>query len=342
VAPQQERDIMNSATLRYLGFIVAFLVIAWFLVESGDESDLPDSGRLLFDDMAAVLNDIDTVSVTRASTETVVVRRLDDGWGLADRDDYPASLERIRDVLIAMAEARVVEPKTADPARHYILGVDDPTGELSKGTLVTATAGDRGFSLVFGNVSQGTYRYARIAGESQSWLIDQNPEIPATIGEWLSGDIIDIPSTRIQSVSILHPDGETISVTRSVDNGTEFLVADIPDGRELSYSTVANGLAGALNDLDLDDVRAAGSDETAAVVAEFLTDNALKVTARTSTIDDAHWLTLTAESAEEDSSEADELNARLAGWEFRIADYKANLLTRRWEDILKPVEPETE
>ena len=333
---------MNPATLRYLGFVVAFLVIAWFLIESGDDSDLPDSGRLLFDDMAAVLNDVDTVTVTRADSGTVTIRRQADGWGIADRDDYPANLERIRGVLLAMAEARVVEPKTADPARHAILGVDNPTGELSKGTLVTAAAGGQSFSLIFGNVSQGTYRYARIGGEAQSWLVDQNPEIPLSIGEWLNADIIDIPSTRIQSVSITHPDGETIRADRAVDDGTDFIVADIPDDRELSYSTVANGLAGALNDLDLDDVRAAGDDAATAVITEFLTDDGLRITARTTSEDDVHWLTLAASSAGADPNEADELNDSLGGWQFRIADYKANLLTRRWEDILKPLETATE
>ena len=147
-----------------------------------------------------MLNDIDSVSVSRAGEDTFVIRRLDDGWGLADRDDYPASLERIRGVLIAMAEATVVEPKTADPSRHAVLGVDDPVNESSKATVVTASARDREFSLVFGNATQGSYRYARIAGEDQSWLIDQNPEIPASVGEWLDADIIDIPSTRVRSV----------------------------------------------------------------------------------------------------------------------------------------------
>jgi hypothetical protein len=44
----------------------------------------------------------------------------------------------------------------------------------------------------------------------------------------------------------------------------------------------------------------------------------------------------------DDAGDAEEINARIAGWQFRIADYKANLLNRRWEDILKPVETEEE
>lgn len=329
---------MNSATLRYLGFIVVFLLVAWFLIESGDESDLPDSGMLLFPDMESSLNDVQAISVSRSGGDTVVIERRDGTWGVAGRGHYPARLASIREVLIAMAEAKVVEPKTADPARHAVLGVDDPVNDLSKGALVTASASDTEFSLVFGNVAQGTYRYARIAGEDQSWLIDQNPEIPASVGDWLEADIIDIPSTRIQTVTITHPDGESITANKVSEDDSDFTVADIPDGRELSYSTVANGFAGALNDLDLDDVRPFVEPETEGVVAEFVTFDGLKVTATTVSSDGENWLTLIAESSADDASEADQINAVTDGWQFRIADYKANLLTRRWEDILKPVE----
>ena len=333
---------MNNTTLRLLGFIVLFLLLAWFLIESGDDADLPDSGMLLLPGMESALNDIEEISVSRAGEETVVIERRDGAWGVSGRGGYPARLASIRDVLIAMAEATVVEPKTADPARHAVLGVDDPVNELSKGALVTASAGDQAFSVIFGNVAQGTFRYARIAGEDQSWLIDQNPEIPTSAGDWLDADVIDIPSTRIQSVTITHPDGETIAASKASEDDSDFSVAEIPEGRELSYSTVANGMAGALNDLDLDDVRTAIETEAEGVVAQFTTFDGLTITATTMSGDDENWLTLVAESSSEDGSEAEEINARTAGWQFRIADYKANLLTRRWEDILKPVDTDEE
>jgi hypothetical protein len=42
------------------------------------------------------------------------------------------------------------------------------------------------------------------------------------------------------------------------------------------------------------------------------------------------------ESAEADTvSLAAGINARHAGWQYRIPEYKANLIARRWADILK-------
>lgn len=331
---------MNSTTLRLLGFVVAFLVIALFLIESSDDGALPESGNLLFPDMTDALNDVRQVTIERSGEDPVSISRDGDLWRVDSRAGYPAALANIREVLVAMAEANVVEPKTANPDLHGRLGVTDPDVENSKGVRVTATADEQSFSLIFGNVSQGNYRYARIAGEDQSWLIDQNPGIPATGGDWLAADIIDIDSDRVQSVTIVHPDGEIIAAGKASEDETNFAVADIPAGRELSYSTVANGLAGALNDLDLDDVREAVLSDAASVNAAFYTFDDLKITVSTVTGDDGNWLTIEAAAEGDDTTEADEINARTSGWQYKIADYKANLLTRRWEDILKPVETE--
>jgi hypothetical protein len=42
-----------------------------------------------------------------------------------------------------------------------------------------------------------------------------------------------------------------------------------------------------------------------------------------------------AESGVTAEEEANSINARHAGWQYRVPDYKANLLARRWADILK-------
>jgi len=34
--------------------------------------------------------------------------------------------------------------------------------------------------------------------------------------------------------------------------------------------------------------------------------------------------------------EASKINERLNGWQFAISEYKKDLLTKRWQDILKP------
>lgn len=331
---------MNKTTLRLLGLVVVVLIAALLLVESGDDGDLPDAGTLIFPDLRAVANDVDRIAITRTGVTTVVTR-LDGEWVVPDRGNYGANVDNIREVLLAMTEAAVVEVKTNNPELHDRLGVDTPDSKTSKGTAVAATAGESTFELIFGNVAQQNFRYARVVGEDQSWLIDQNPEIPIDAGAWLDTDIIDIDSNRVRAVSIVHPDGETLSISKATESDTNFTVADVPEGRELSYSTVANGIGGALNDLDLDDVRT----RTAAaesVVARFETFDGVRINVEVSTDDDGKWLAidvhLPADIAIDGVDEWNATRGRVSGWQYRIAEYKANLFTRRWNDILKAVD----
>ena len=331
---------MNRTTLRLLGFVVAVLVAALLLIEAGDDGELPDAGTPLFPEMRAIANDIDHVAVTRAG-DTLVIEKLDGAWVVPDRGNYAANTAIITEILLAMTEAAVVEPKTANPELHDRLGVDTPDAETSKGAAVAATAGEATFELIFGNVAQQDFRYARVAGEDQSWLIDQNPDIPTEPGEWLDTDIVDIDSNRIRSVSIEHPDGDVIAISKEAEADINFTVANIPEGRELSYSTVANGIAGALNDLDLDDVRSR-SEVTDPVRARFETFDDVRIDVKVSEDDIGNWIAFDIEiPTDVDAENLDEWNAtraRVDGWAYRIADYKANLLTRQWEDILKEEE----
>jgi hypothetical protein len=332
---------MNQGTLRLLLFVVVVLVAALWLIESGGDSDLPEAGTPLMPDLRAVANEIDEVSVQRAGQPPLTIRRSDGRWVVPDRGDYPANVDALRTVLRAMTEAAVVEAKTANPALHDRLGVDAPSAENSTAVLVSARAGERDFALVFGNVAQGSYRYARIADQDQSWLIDQNPELPTGVADWLDKDISDIDSSQVRSVTVSHPDGETITISKAAEADINFDVADIPEGRQLTYSTVANGIAGALNDLDLDDVRPATGTAADAIQTTFETFGDIRVLARTVIDDDGNWLTLDVEGLAGETEDLLALRQRVDGWEFRIADYKANLLTRRWEDILEPLPDES-
>ena len=330
---------MNNSTLRLLGFVVAILVVTLVVLESGENGESPASGALLFPDLRAMVNDVDHLTITKSGVEPIALEKVSGEWWVTARDGYAADMSDVRAVLLAMTEAKILEEKTANPEMYERLGVQGPDIEGGKGTLVSAAAGERSFDVVFGNSVRGSARYARIADQAQSWLIDQNPTIPEKVGEWLSPEIVDLDSADVSAVTIVHPDGETLRISKQAAEDTDFEVADIPDGRELSYSTVANGIAGALNNLMLDDVRKARPDSGDAIVTRFDTFTGLAVQVRTVKADDENWIAIRAEGSGDAAARADEINERVNTWQYRIADYKANLLTRRWADILKAEEP---
>lgn len=323
---------MNSKHLKILAAMaIALIVIVTVMQFRGDDSI--SNGDLLFPGLKSNINSIESVTVTRADADGVTeITKDTDAWIIATRDGYPVSVGTLRQLLLQLADAKLVEGKTSNPERYHQLGVHDPNTEGSKGIKLTMSGPGVNYELIVGNLAQNDYRYVRIADEAQSWLIDQNPDIPDSTGDWLVKDIVDIKSADIRSVSIQHADGEEIRISKESAESTDFDVVDIPDGRELSYATVANGIAGVLNALTLDDVRKQAEPEAETVTTTFERFDGTSIVVATEKSDGESWIAVQAMGSDDDSTGTYE---RLASWQFKIPEHKANQLTRRWQDILK-------
>lgn len=364
---------MNSVTFRNLAIVFfALLAILIGLEMSGRDSAAPVSGAL-FPELKARINAVDRLVVEAPGESPLTVSKDADtgAWAVENRADFPANVGKIREVLLALADAKILEEKTSNPERYPALGVTEPDVEDSRGTRLTVS-GD-GFSevLIVGDANQSSNRYVRPAGQALSLLIDKDPKLPGSTGDWLRSGLLDIETARVSRVSIRHADDELIEMSKSAAEDTEFDVYDIPADRELSYPTVVNGMAAVLSDLRLADVRPA-EEQAVNTVSGFETFDGLRVTVRTTGLDDDRWITISAstvdgsiaangeslsspdepaaqEAVVDSSADADEskpdpvqeaadINARLAGWQFRVESYKLDQLTRRWDDLLKAVE----
>ena len=350
---------MNSHAMKWLGIVAAVLIAGVIAMQFSAQRDASETPRLL-PSLESQLNAIQAVSIS-SGDDAVTLRRSDDRWVVAQRDDYPADVGRLRSELLALAEAETIEAKTRNPDLHERLGLAGPDA-----TTVTLTAADDESVVVLGNTAQQNYRYARRDDEEQTWLINRNPALDADPAGWLLAELIDIPSAEVVSGSITHADGETIQFARNADDDSSFDVLNIPDGRELSYASIINSVPNALSNLELDDVRRAG-DETATTTTEFRLEDGLVVISQRFEIDEENWFALTArveavsaEPSAENQEEpvnseanvdiaqrddeqpavspgerADDLNDRAGGWLFKLPSYKADQLTKRWDDLLK-------
>jgi hypothetical protein len=189
-------------------------------------------------------------------------------------------------LLLAIADARKLEQKTSDAALYERLGVQHPREKGGSGVLVSARGNDAAIALILGDTAQAEFRYARIPEEARSWLISQNPTLPADRTGWLLPEIVDIDASRIESAIIRHADDEVVAIRKANADDPNFEVENIPEGRELRYPSVANSIGAVLGNLTLEDVRRADSRdgaegesaEDAASSAEFRTFDGLEVT----------------------------------------------------------------
>ena len=344
---------MSRKTIQLLAAIVVGLVLLMLVMQSSDQDAVTDPGRQLLPGFEDLANGATEVRIALPDgIETLTIRRDADAWVITSKNNYAADVGKLRQLIVALSEARIVEDKTSNPENYARLGVGDPD-DGGQGSKVEITGADFSYAVILGNTAQRDFRYARIPGKPESYLIDRSPEIPQSSNDWLMSSVIDISADRVKSVSITHSDGESIVIGKSSQDEPDFTVLDIPEGRELSYSSVGNGIAGALSNLDLQDVRAHVEAPIETTVV-YRTWDGLEITAAVASDDETSWVAFAVNSVADASGEdpadasanqeagasatdgeAERLMSRLSGWQYEVPGYKNNLLIRRWEDLLK-------
>jgi len=351
--------------------LLAAVVVLVALVLVGQRGGNTGSGSKLFaPQLEAALNDIDRVTITKANNETVVaLERKAEGWVATNKSGYPANVDKLRQGLRALAEAKILEQKTANPELYSHLGVEDVGGDKAAGLAITLAASGKELpALILGNAEGSKHRYVRRAAETQSYLIDRNPEFARGVGQWLDAQIIDVRSDRIAQVTITQPTGQVVRLSKPNKDAANYDVADVPKGRELLYPGVANVIGNSLRELNLEDVEpAAASAPAKPTVVEVRTFDGLVVRVDGEKRNDASWVSLTASvdsaqaaraatatiptppaegagadtpkspAASDPVAEAARINAKVGPWRYKIATFQYDQMTRGIADLLKPL-----
>src|SRR5271157_5116081 len=128
---------MRPRTLIALA-ILGLLAIAggWYFGTA--ETQAPqafNAGKLMFPDLAPRLQDAARIEITHQAKTTSIVKH-GDGWGLEDRGGYIVQAQKLRGMLTALTELRLVEPRTTDPTQFSRLGVEDPNQKDANSNLL--------------------------------------------------------------------------------------------------------------------------------------------------------------------------------------------------------------
>jgi hypothetical protein len=259
---------MSAHKLRVLLVVAVVAVVLALWASSVQQPQRSEqAGALLLPGLMAQLESATAFSVSGGDGGEIDIERDGEVWRLRQRHGYPADVGKLREYLLKLAEARLVEPKTANPANFPQLGVQDPSEEGADGTLVriVTAAGER--RLIVGRYNgQGSGTFVRHPDDPQSWLANADLTLDRDAARWLEREIVDLPSAQVRSLELVRADGEVIRAGKADEADTVFRVEDIPQGRELTSEFAASGLAGFLASLRLDDVRPAAEVEVPADV----------------------------------------------------------------------------
>lgn len=356
---------MNRRT--FLILVIAVIVLGTLVIGGRERGD-NGADRQLMPGLNENINDINSLTLTSADGSVTTLQRGTTRWTVAERGDYPADIGRIRRNLIALADARIIEEKTADPARYATLGVADITDDDATGIELAIDGPDGPQRIIVGKTGvRGDNAYVRRPGEAVSLLVSASPDLGAGPADWLARSLIDVPARDVFRVTTTHPDGETVRIEKNDPDADAFTLADMPEDAELAYAGVTGSIGAVLTGLELDDVTplttavdlaadepvvtrfetfdgrvvtahvfAGNADEPAGVTFDVLYDAALAGRFMPPTNDPASAPDTEADTTETAAARAADLDRRLDGWLFILPDYKLEQLTRRRADLLQP------
>jgi Domain of unknown function (DUF4340) len=319
-----------------LGLIVGGAVLVgaglWLASRQGGGSSAEDAQGPVLALRQQDLNAVTRLHLYKGDGSHATLSREATRWLVTERG-YPADLGQVRKLLLDLSALQIEEQKTADPALYAKLGVEAPQSFQTGSTGLDIDVNGRTLGLIVGH-SYGTRSvYLRVRGQEHSVLATPQLAPDADPRHWLDRSLLDIAPERITAVEMKPQGGPDYTLRRA---GTDFVVSPIPKGRELGDPAAAGSQAGALAGLQLDDVRKAGN-PAAAAHAAYLTSDGLTVTL--SGIQDAEqrYITIAVSgSSPAAQTQARDLNARLAGWEFELPGYRYDALFRPLEPLLKP------
>jgi Domain of unknown function (DUF4340) len=300
------------------------------------------AGDVVLPGLEKALNDVTEIHLVKGDGTRTTLKKRPAEWLVGERD-YPADSGHVRKLLLDLGALKVIEEKTRNHELYAQLGVEDNDSPKAAGTLVEIVTPAKTFDLIVGRSSGGKSGFVRVAHTEPSLLAQPLISADADARRWINRSVVDINDQRLKEAVIEGAAGPSYTVTRVSPQQTDFQVAPIPKGRELSSAGAASGVGSAFAALEADDVRrapAAASDAAKPDHAIFRTFNGLELDV-TGRVEGAHhYITLVSRSrATESAAEAATINARLGGWQLEVPSYKYEAMFTPLEQLLKKVEP---
>jgi hypothetical protein len=285
-------------------------------------------GMLLFPTLPDAVNGVSAVTITKgAPAPSVTVHRSGDRWTVAERADYPADVAKLRKLLLALSEARIVEEKTSIAANYPAIGVADPGQAEGAGTRIAVTAPHETDTVIIGKPIGGG-NFVRPGSGPTTYTVEPSLSFETDPRYWIDSTLVDVPATAIASVAV-KIGGDEYRLHRTTAAGFVFETAT-PKGRAALDAASLTPPSTALANLTADDVAAASSvDFGTASTAVFTLNDGDTLSLAGAAAGDKRWITVA-------RSKDPALGTKTAGHAYAIPQYRYDEIFRPLEQLLAP------
>ncbi len=349
--------------------ITIIIVVAAVIVSQQRAPQTSREKTRLFPELAGKINDVSEVSINDGQT-TLTIHRASGKWSLADADNYPALVDKVKQTVLAASDLHVIAEKTTNPDLYKRLGVEAPNDKGATSHLLTIKSnGDELASLIVGNPrrskspSGAPGLYVRLPGQEQALLVEGKLTASADIIQWIKRDVINIEADRVSAIHIRPKDEPAVHLKR--DNpGDDLVLQNIPDGKEQQSEYLISRMASLLENVYADGVRSEDNIDYSPADATISVETFDGLTANAEVSNDGEHTfarfsfaaapveTATEEDTDETSEqdgaeeeltvtperEAENLNSLVEGWAYQLSESKAELFNRSLSDLARDPE----
>lgn len=252
---------MSNKNLTILG-IVTVLMVVWAVIQSR-VSSIPRSGPEALTYLILGLNTADIGSIVLgAGEDAVTMKRRGKQFLIANKDNYPASLSEISELITSCLDIKTAELYTDEAAYHEDLGVTEEKASsvvkfMTPEPNSTVLAG-----VVVGKAKElGEGTYVRLvssdkASSDKVYVASNMPRIKNQAMDYIEQELISLNRDDINSVTVSSPSGDY--TLKPKEGSKDIAPVNIPAGKK-AKSSECDRVFGAVANMRFDDVRAQSS-----------------------------------------------------------------------------------
>ena len=184
--------------------------------------------------------------------------------------------------------------------------------------------------------------YVRKPGNAQAWLAQGSVEVPTAAVDWVDRTVVNVAEDKIQRLQFEPTAAPALTVSKADKAAADFTLAPLPEGKSADPDALKRLTGGLHRRRARRRARRQGHRQGREGLAppKAATFDGLTLKAELLAMDGGTWLRLKASAAEGSAAaaEAKTINDRVAGWLYKLPQFKAALLQPKVDDFLKKPE----
>lgn len=294
----------------------------------------------------SIVNDVNKIKIMHKDNSFDIVLK-DDNWQLPSKNNYPASIGKIRRLVSQLDQLGLAEKKTDNENRYSKLGVENPSKENRSIRLKMLNNNETLVDVIIGNIRKsGTVLtedgiYVRKFKEKTAWLAKGKIDIDVEAKGWIDRKIISISPEKIKEIHIGYDGKNEVKVVSSSKDNIAFTLADAKPEEVKDKQSDINNIAMVLTYLEFEEalpISRITFDAPNTLTTKYTTHDGLEIIIDTIRHNDERWSRVSAITNSDNTDikqEADRINALTYNWAYKLPEIIQKYITMKKADILK-------